>query len=369
MFGWSKQDKSPRAGYFLAHKLHCDINALRAGICTGGLAVLIAGLPDIGKTVLLSILRRLYGGRTANAGAALTEKTTFTEDLGEAELHIVDDGNPFSDRTARRRFSNVVKASVAAGENWHHGKGKKALTLPLYRRLYIVTNLDSLDAMPELEQSLMDKVMVLLARPFTMPEGLTPLPSMGDTVAWKAFNAILDREVDFFLGWLDTAKWPDGLAQRRFGTEAYKDPELLAKINELSANDELHYLVQKVLFCRRLTFERDGDPVDLVPERLRRVQDGVVEVEVNDLKGLLLKKGTIEQARHLFTTTRSLGCALRELRAARPSQYTRREGHGKIYWQVAQDAVDMGAGNEEKGFAKSTLDHQHTHPELPGERV
>jgi hypothetical protein len=355
LLGFGTVDK-PGQGYYFCHKLKCDRAALTAGIKSGGLATLIAGVTDTGKTVLLKIIRSVMGGRSASAGGYLTEKTPFNKDLCSAEVHQIDDGNPFEDRVARRRFANLIKASVATDECWVHAKGKDGFTLPLYRRLFILTNLDSLDSMPELEESLMDKVMLLLAKPFKMADGLTPLPSMNDAAAYAAFTALLEAEAPYFCWWLDNFRFPSCLEERRFGTKPFKNPQLLARIRELSANDEIQYLIQRVLFPREgLKFEKDGSLSPSMPEGAVKLQEGVVEIEVNALLSALMGRDTVERAKRLVGSAKALGYALRELKKEHPSMYDFRASHGRSYWSVSQDVAhvpeDSAGGHHQKPSA------------------
>lgn len=335
LLGFGTEDE-PEQGDYFCHKLKCDRAALIAEIRSGGLATLIAGMPDIGKTVLLKIIRATLGGRSACAAGYLTEKTTFNGDLCCAEVHHIDDGNPFSDRLARRRFANLIKASSASDEVWVHDKGKTGLSLPLYRRLFILTNQDSLDAMPEMEASLLDKVMLLLASPFKMPAGLQPLPPMGDTQAYKAFLEILEEEIPFFCWWLDNFQFPKCLEQRRFGTEPYKNPQLLAQIKELGVADEVHYLVQQVLFQEKLGLDLEGELADR--GQVRVIAEGTVVIETNALLSLLLNcKTTSHRAKLLFTSPKSLGNALREVKLAYRELYKSRRSNSKSHWTITKE--------------------------------
>jgi hypothetical protein len=340
--------ENPGQGYYFTHKLHCDRAALKAEILSGGLATLIAGMPDSGKTVLLRIIRKTLGGRSACAAGFLTEKTAFNADLAASECHFIDDGNPFTDRAARRRFANLIKSTVASDDVWVHGKGKDGFALPLYRRLFIVTNLDSLDAMPELEPSLLDKIMILLAKPFKMPADLSPLPPMSDIEGYKAFGDKLDAEQPYFDWWLDNFDFPECLEQRRFGTVPYKNPDLLARIKELGHADEVHFLVQMALFdVAAIVDEEDYHPTPAwrraaathaLRDRtgVRELQGGAVEVEINVLLSMLSRIEP-ERARRLFNGPKSLGVCLAEVKRDHPKLYSSRRSDGRTYWKVLED--------------------------------
>lgn len=209
---------------FFQAKLKCDIEAHRAGIRSGGLALVVVGPTDIGKTLLLKAIVPLLGGRAADAYDFLAGKTAFNSELMGTEVHYIDDSNPFTDRKARRQFANMIRKAVAAAGVYCHKKGKDGVTLPLYRRVFIFLNHDSMDAMPEMEDSLMDKVMMLQAEKFKMPQGCLLLPSMAEPEKYVNFVKVLEQELPYYLSHLLHLQVRDELKDRRFEVRAFKHP-------------------------------------------------------------------------------------------------------------------------------------------------
>ncbi len=322
-------------------KLQCDRAALRAGHRTGGQALMLAGMPGIGKTFLLeSIIRPALGGRAANVFASLSGASAFNKESACSEVHYVDDGNPFTDREARRCFGNAVKQSVANASMWVHGKGVDGITLPLYRRLFVICNLDALEAMPEIEPDLEAKVIILKGYPFAMPDGLLPLPVLTDIKAVEGFNATLERERPYFLWFVDNFIIPPALkSKKRFGLVAYKNPEIRTALRALGPEQEAHYIVQRAL------------QLDLV-SGLSTEQ----EYEINALYSMLLENPhTKERAKMAFKSVRALGNALARLRrdAVLKKFYFRRESNGQSFWRIKRDSSGCEA-------TESVLTHSET---------
>jgi hypothetical protein len=312
--------------YFMAH-LKYSRRCLREGLRMGGMATLIAGEPGVGKTFLIDCIGKpSLGNRSANVYSFLTGQTPFNKEMVGSEVHVIDDGNPFNDREARRQFTNAIKQSVASAGIYCHAKGLDGVTLPLYRRLFVVTNTDSLDAMPEMEQSLMDKVFLFKANKFKMSDGLMPLPPLNDTKKVKTFQAKLAEEMPYFLWRVDNYEVPEEIQTERFGLKAYKNPELWKELEVIGPGYEVHYLVQTALFSACI-FNRNFE----------RRRDGSVEVELNALYDIVLDdRAASERAKALFRNARAFGNALGHVGRFR-KYYRRRKSHNQVLWSVKAD--------------------------------
>lgn len=321
-------DQSVQVDHFIT-KMKNDRACLLASLKNGGLALLIAGDAGIGKTLLLDhIIVPALGGRSANVFAYLSGATSFCKEQAGSEVWFIDDGNPFTSWEARRAFANAIKQTVASAEVWAHGKGKDGRTLPLYRRLVVLTNIDSLEAMPEMEESLNDKIMLLKAFKFEMPKELTPLPPMYDVVKLKEFGAILDRELPYFLDYVDHYDAPDYCKGSRFGVP-YKNPELWESIKELGRDSEVHYLVQRLVYG---VFGQGKGESEKRP-------DGSYEYETNALISALLEcRHTATRAKVYVQSSKSFGCHLAQLKRSQLGKfYSARRSNGKSYWTIKRD--------------------------------
>jgi len=131
----------------------------------------------------LSYMALRDGRRSGNAYGFLSGSTNFNDELIACGVHAIDDANPFDTLEARKRFGNAIKEAVASGSMWCHPKGLPGFTVPAYRRLFILANPDDIELMPEISESLMDKIMILQAHKFDMPKDCLPLPSWNDAGA------------------------------------------------------------------------------------------------------------------------------------------------------------------------------------------
>lgn len=314
---------------FLA-KLKYDRQALRGNLRMGGLAMLVAGEPGICKTfVLHGIIRPALGGRLADAYSNLSGKSEFNKEQAGSEVWAIDDANPFVDRESRRLFANAVKRATAGATVWVRAMHQDGLSLPVYRRLFIFTNTDSLDLMPEMEESLVGKIMLLKAHPFEMPKGCLPLPLLSEPAQMAKFQAKLEEELPYFLWYVDHHDVPECVKGPRFGLLAYKNPELLAALEALSHDDEVHYVIQRAAF-------------DIIARARGNVVDGHgLEYEINALyEEVLQNRTTKERAKSLFKSLRGFSQALAHLKKTKGlgAFYSTRRSHGKSYWTLHQDA-------------------------------
>lgn len=224
---------------------------LRDGKRTGGLCLVVVGSPDCGKSLLLEqIVRPVLGGRQGSAQQYLSKETPFNDTLVGAEVWAIDDGNLFNDYESRKGFSNMVKMCVASPEIFAHRKGREGITLPLYRRLIVLLNSDAMESAPEIEGSMNDKILLVKADNFKMPEGLEPLPSKNGNYA--PFNAAIKAELPAFVDMLLNDKEADEYTAGRFGCVPWQDPELVSKMEASSELWEQSAALFDFIFRERL---------------------------------------------------------------------------------------------------------------------
>jgi hypothetical protein len=306
---------------FLHAQLKTSYEALRDGRRTGSIACFIVGPPDCGKSLLLDhVIVPLLGGRRANAYAFLGGQSTFNDELISSEVHSIDDGSPFDSFEARKRFGNAIKEAVAAGAFWCHGKGLAARTIPIYRRLFILVNFEDLELMPELNDSLMDKISFVKANAFEMPEGCLPLPAWHDKGAREAFVAKLEGELPSYIDVLLAWQLENDLKERRFGILAYKNEDILRQVNEMSSAHEKSAVIQKAVF-----------------ELGERMKTNTVEMETKELYEYVVGESDVkDRARVLFRNSRSLGSALGQLKNHPEycQNYSVRRSNGRSIWRI-----------------------------------
>ncbi len=233
---------------------------LEKGRRSGGLCLIVVGDPDIGKSLVLKmVITPVLGGRVGNAASYMSKGSEFNDTLIGSEVWAIDDGDPFADFEARKTFSNMVKTAVAAPDIFCHGKGRPGFTLPLYRRLVVICNEDALESAPEITGSMKDKVLLLRASRFVMPEGCLPLPPRDATSGWEEFEAMITSELPSFLGWLEESKDVDKYAGGRFGAVAWSNPELTRAMDEASP---IH-MIATIIWRSCLESVDEGNSVEL----------------------------------------------------------------------------------------------------------
>ncbi|HEV7927861.1 MAG TPA: hypothetical protein VGR14_21105 [Verrucomicrobiae bacterium] len=305
--------------------------SLMRGLRNTNMAFICVGPTDSGKSLDLDYVTvPLLGGRKANAYSYLSRKTDFNDEQIGSEVHVIDDGNPFETPDARKQFANSIKQEVASNEAWCHPKGKAGFTLPLFRRLCILANPDDIALMPELDQSMEDKLIMLEAKPCVMPPGCLPLPARNDIGAREAFVAQLRKELPAYINWLRLLEpATKDFESRRWGVAAFKDENLVRQLDELSSTKEKHAVIQKTIF-------RSHD----------YRASNAAEIEINDLYELLCEGQHKDRAAKLFRNVRALGSALGHL-SRKKEGYDRRESHGESLWHIERDAKFDKAANVE----------------------
>jgi hypothetical protein len=135
--------------------------------------VLVGGQGD-GKSLLIEIVKRSLGGRSANAHKFFSGQTKFNADLVGSELMYVDDNAASKDHTSRAKFSQHIKAQLFAGSVAIEGKGVDAVELAPVQSLIMAVNSEPqhLRVLPELDQSMKDKIILLLTKPSPLPSDL-----------------------------------------------------------------------------------------------------------------------------------------------------------------------------------------------------
>jgi hypothetical protein len=308
------------AAYILVD-LKVSYIALRDGRRSGSLAVFIVGPTDCGKTVLLDeTIVPVLGGRKGNAYGFLSGRTDFNDELIACEVHAIDDGNPFDTPEARKRFGNAIKEAVASGSMWCHPKGLPGFTVPAYRRLFILANPDDIELMPEISESLMDKIMILEAHKFEMPKDCLPLPSWNDTDARERFVATLRSELPYFIHYLLNWRIPPDLTDRRFGLVAYKNQRIMDQLKEVSPLHEAASVIQKGVFGSGCYAES-------------------VEMEAKDVYERLVESEEVkDRAQKLFRNGRALGNMLGRLRRddTYGKYFSNRDSNGKSLWTITR---------------------------------
>jgi hypothetical protein len=194
-----------------------------------GQHMFIAGGASIGKTLLnRRVIGALVGG-FAEAGDLLTGKDNFGSELFEAAHWVVDDETVGSSHSKKSNFTAMLKRMAANNTFRFHAKFRVPLTVEWQGRVGITCNADeeSLRVMPDLGQTVLDKLMIFRGR---KNEGGFVFPGA------PILEPTLDRELPFFARWLADFEIPLHQISEdpRFGILPHHDIELVSSANHSS---------------------------------------------------------------------------------------------------------------------------------------
>lgn len=195
-----------------------------------GQVVFIAGEIQSGKTFMSNVvLAKLMGG-SSDCSSYLLGETRFTGHLFSVPIWTIDDTRPGQDK-AHANYSALVKKMAANQLFLYDDKFRRARMIPWLGRVVITCNLDneSLRILPDIEQSLLDKISLFKAAPAT--EGYD----------FGVLENALAVELPVFAKWLEDWEPPhETLEVSRFGVTSYHHPELLQAAKEVTSSHSFY---------------------------------------------------------------------------------------------------------------------------------
>ena len=205
--------------------------------------LVMAGERKAGKSLIAFIVQQCLGGRASNPMKTWNGKTLWNDDLLRAELLLIDDSEASTDIRARRNLGANFKESIYGGNIKIQSRGKTAMDMRPVWRVMICCNEtpENLAVIPPLEEGIEDKIILLKVKKIE-----TPMPAQSVDEK-EAFSQALKDELPAFIHNLLSIETPDHLQDNRDGVTAWKDPELLAAINELSPEHRLECLLSLAL--------------------------------------------------------------------------------------------------------------------------
>lgn len=210
--------------------------------------LVLVGEPNCGKSFFQLLLTKLFGGRESDPYLWMIGRSNFNEDLAEAEHLAMGDKTAFRDVKSRAAFGSVIKELAVDSRLAVHGKGKKAIRLPTFRRMSISVNLDSdyITILPIMERSVADKIMLLRCGKAVM------LPDYSENI--RRFQEELPAFVHFLL---HVYQVPADCVHDRYGVATYHSPEVLALLEQFDPLNRFRELLELVLRPE----QDDGNPV------------------------------------------------------------------------------------------------------------
>jgi len=235
--------------------LKVAISSLRAGRRRPGQAMVIAGPPACGKSLVQNLITKLLGGRSAKPYQFLSGGTQFNSDLFTAEHLMIEDETASFDLKTRRQLGANLKGFVVNESHRCHPKNRPALTLLPFWRVSITLNDEAEDliVLPPIDESLADKMILFRAYKREMPMQTETLEQ------WAAFTHLLNAELPGFVYFL-LNEWqvPNDLRCDRYGVQHFHHPELLDMMNVLAPETKLLDLIDQKLFAHSETVAHEA---------------------------------------------------------------------------------------------------------------
>ena len=155
--------------------LRVAVEALRLGRLMPGQALVFAGPPRCGKSLLQNLITLLLGGRSAKPYQFMTGGTQFNSELFKAEHLMIEDEAPSTDFKSRRNLGNFIKQFTVNEDQRLHAKNRDALMLKPFWRVTISLNdePEDLHVLPPIDPGIEDKLILLRSYKQELP---MPLP-------------------------------------------------------------------------------------------------------------------------------------------------------------------------------------------------
>ena len=240
------------------------MDGLYSGRPNKGQALIVAGEPNCGKTLFLSILEHMFGGRIGKPYSFMVGDTRFNDELFETSLLAIDDEADKTDIRSRRHLVAELKKIVAGRGSRCEGKGAKALNLDPHWRVVMLSNLeqDNLRVLPPLDSDVIDKLILLKGHKaaFAMPTG---------TVSeQRAFMGRMVEELPAFVHYLlHEHVIPEEYREDRFGVYPYLNSEIVAHMDNVTPWAEL------LLTLEREALAKEAIMVDTSTGIIKRLRD------------------------------------------------------------------------------------------------
>jgi hypothetical protein len=193
-------------------------------------ALILTGPKASGKSFLqMRIVTPALGGKTARPYKWLMGKTTFNSELFESVHLISEDDFHLADANSRRMLSAALKMISANTTQEYHRKHLPAHTLKPFWRLSMSLNdeVHHLAALPEIDESLSDKVIILQ----TEPGAIHLSTDVNDNVMQRKVKEELPAFIEYLL---NVHEIPEKYQDKRYGICAYINPTVKKAIDNAS---------------------------------------------------------------------------------------------------------------------------------------
>jgi hypothetical protein len=200
-----------------------------------GQALVLAGPPASGKSLLQQLITKALGGRAGKPYRYMTKGTAFNGELFGCEHLMLEDEMASTDIRARRDFGAKIKEITANRDQSAHGKQVQAITLTPFWRLSISVNSEpeNLMILPPIDEHLSDKFIILKVEKQEMPM------RTGSNSERQTFWNTLMKELPCYLNELLESDIPAEYASERYGIKHFLHPEIMDTICKLAPEFKL----------------------------------------------------------------------------------------------------------------------------------
>lgn len=221
--------------------IYYGVSRLQKGERGQSRALVLAGPPECGKSFLIrGPIRRLLGGRAADAAPWLLGTTEFASELGAAELLYADDALGDGQLRTRLRTAARLKELLTVGSKFQpmHAKGKDRYYHTVWWRIAVALNdaPEALAMLPPLDEGLSDKVILLRARE-------TILSKRGDHAA--SIIQSMEEELPGLMAFI-LKRGMQGPVDGR-GPLPWQDPVLAGKLRETAPEYALAGMILEMI--------------------------------------------------------------------------------------------------------------------------
>lgn len=295
---------------------------LRSGVWMPGQALVLCGPHNCGKSLLQQLITVILGGRVARPYQFMNAGTAFNADLFGAEHLAVEDESPSTDMRARRAFGSQLKNVTVCEDQRMHAKNCTPVMLRPFWRLTVSINdeMENIQVLPPIDDSLADKVLLFRARRVEMP-----MPT-GTSAQRRLFWQKLLAELPAFLSFLQTWPIPPELQSQRFGIKEYHHPGILALLDDVAPEFRLLALIDQLFFGKTPFVLPSTNPFELTAEQIQsQLTDSTSPCSF--------------EARRLLSWNNACGTYLGRLAKRRPDRVQQRRTAESRHWLLTAPAA------------------------------
>lgn len=205
-------------------------------------ALIIIGPPGAGKSLFAELLKHMFGGSMADPSSYFEGSTNFNADIMASALLLADDNVESRNPAARRRLGQSLKQFLVVSEKRSHEKYMNAFSAPSFHATVFLGNSESLSALPIIDASMRDKVILVQAK---NSELVSRMRTVEERAEWNAsMISALPAFIDFLVNHFEI---PSDMRDSRFGLAGLVDDQLLVEINDDEVLEDLYAIVMKCL--------------------------------------------------------------------------------------------------------------------------